>query len=203
MKICKGIDISLAEPSSDVKPRVGKGFLFLLVVSSAILISAAYPPFDLEILAWIGLAPLLFALRQRGFFAAAGLSFLYGFLFAIGVFGWAIKVHEIGLLSFSMWLIPFSLYFLVFGLFYRLFTINIGSWILIGAPALWVTLEYVRSNLFFLAWPWNLLGHSQYLFLPAIQITDITGVYGVSFLMMMVNQLLSQVPDLFHLQKGY
>ena len=51
----KGIDISLDESSSVVKPWVRKGFLFLLVVASAILISAAYPPFDLEILAWIGL----------------------------------------------------------------------------------------------------------------------------------------------------
>ena len=112
----------MAESSSDVKPRVRKGFLFLLAVASAILICAAYPPFDLEILAWIGLAPLLYALRQTGLFAAAGLSFMYGLLFVIGVFGWAINVSEISLLSFLIWLIPFSLYFLVFGLLYRLFS---------------------------------------------------------------------------------
>ena len=72
---------------------------------------------------------------------------------------------------------------------------------MIGAPALWVTLEYVRSNLFFLAWPWNLLGHSQYLYLPVIQIADIAGVYGISFLMVMVNQFLSQVPEFFIFRK--
>lgn len=191
------IGVSLIKNSTVVKPGAKKGFFFLLPLTSALLITAAYPPFDLKILAWIGLAPLLYALRRTGFFAAAGLSFIYGFLFAIGVFGWAVKLSEISLLSFILWLFPFSLYFLVFGVLYRLFSRNIGSWILLGAPALWVTLEYVRSNLFFLAWPWNLLGHSQYLCLPVIQIADIVGVYGISFLMVMANQVLSLVPELF------
>ena len=52
---------------------------------------------------------------------------------------------------------------------------------------------------FFLALPWNLLAHSQYRNLPVIQIADVTGVYGISFLMVMVNQLLSQLPDSAHL----
>ena len=183
-----------------VKPGVRKGFLFLLPAVSALLISAAYPPFDVEMLAWIGLAPFFYALRRTGPVAGAGLSFMYGLLFVFGVFGWAINVSEISLPSFFIWLIPFSLYFLVFGVLYRLFSRNIGSWILIGAPALWVTLEYVRSNLFFLAWPWNLLGHSQYLYLPVIQIADIAGVYGISFLMVMVNQVLSRLPELLLLR---
>ena len=183
--------------------RLRKFVIFLLPLISAFLISAAYPPYDFWMLGWIGLAPLLYALRQTGLFGTAGLSFMYGLLFILGVFGWgAVNVREINLLSFLIWLIPFSLYFLVFGLLYRLLSRNIGSWILVGAPALWVTVEYVRSNLFFLAWPWNLLGHSQYLYLPAIQIADIAGVYGISFIMVMVNEALSRFPDLFPIRNG-
>jgi apolipoprotein N-acyltransferase len=66
---------------------------------------------------------------------------------------------------------------------------------IIAAPAVWVAIEFVRSNLFFLSWPWNLLGHSQYQYLSVIQIADITGVYGISFMLVMVNQVVSYLPD--------
>jgi apolipoprotein N-acyltransferase len=59
-------------------------------------------------------------------------------------------------------------------------------------PSLWVILEYIRSHLF-TGFPWALLGYSQYLNLPIIQIADITGVWGVSFLVMMVNVLIYSV----------
>ena len=51
---------------------------------------------------------------------------------------------------------------------------------LLGA-ALWVTLEMIRCR-FLSGFPWNLLGSSQYSMIPLIQISSITGVYGISFL---------------------
>ena len=41
--------------------------------------------------------------------------------------------------------------------------------------------------------PWANLGHSQYLNLPFIQIADITGVYGLSFVVLLVNATLFTV----------
>jgi apolipoprotein N-acyltransferase len=178
-----------------------RGILFFLPIVSALLVTVAFPPFELGIVAWFGLAPLLFALRQRGSFEAAGLAFLFACLFGIGAFSWVHSIATINLVSFLVVLLAFSLYFVVFGLAYRLISRGIGSWIIIGAPALWVALEYARSNLFFLSFPWNLLGHSQYRYLPVIQIADITGVYGISFLIVMVNQFLSQLPDLVAIRK--
>ncbi len=168
-----------------------------MVIVSAFLLTAAFPPFDLGILAWFGLAPFLFALRQKGLPAAAGLGFMFGVFFGTGAFCWAKSVEAISLPSFLIWLCALSLYFAFFGFFYRLVCKSMGSWILIGAPCLWVVMEYMRSNLFFLAWPWNLLGHSQHDFLSIIQIADITGVYGISFVIIMFNQVLSQVPAYF------
>jgi apolipoprotein N-acyltransferase len=178
------------------------GLLFLLPVASALLVTASFPPFGLMILAWLGLSPLLFALRQKGFLVAAALGFLFGCVFGIGAFSWAVGIPPIRLSNFYLWLSAFSLYFLFFGLLYRLISARIGSWVIIGAPALWLVLEYVRSNLFFLAWPWNLLGHSQYCYLPVIQIADFTGVYGISFLIVTVNQCLSQIPDFIARRRG-
>jgi apolipoprotein N-acyltransferase len=56
---------------------------------------------------------------------------------------------------------------------------------LTGACA-WVALEYLRTYLFS-GFPWALLADSQVKALPLIQIASVTGVYGVSFLIVLVN----------------
>lgn len=51
----------------------------------------------------------------------------------------------------------------------------------ISCAALWVALEMVISR-FLGGFPWNLLGASQYRMIPMIQFASVTGIYGVSFL---------------------
>jgi apolipoprotein N-acyltransferase len=58
-------------------------------------------------------------------------------------------------------------------------------WSLTGA-AVWVALEMVRVRLFS-GFPWNPLGVSQFQLIPLIQIASVTGVYGVSFLVVWVS----------------
>jgi apolipoprotein N-acyltransferase len=58
-------------------------------------------------------------------------------------------------------------------------------WSLAGA-AVWVALEMIRAWLFG-GFPWNFLGASQYRMIPLIQIASVTGVYGVSFLVVWVS----------------
>src|SRR3972149_2981571 len=60
------------------------------------------------------------------------------------------------------------------------------------SPALWVTLEWLRGHLLS-GFPWALLGYSQYQVLPVIQIADMAGVYGVSFLLVTTNVALAQI----------
>ncbi len=54
------------------------------------------------------------------------------------------------------------------------------------APIVWVAMEYLRS-ITPLGFPWLLLGQSQYTIVNLIQISDLIGVYGVSFVLAMVN----------------
>jgi apolipoprotein N-acyltransferase len=85
------------------------------------------------------------------------------------------------------------------GLFVALYTAGL-AWLrksfpryaLLGAPFLWVTLEWLRTYLFS-GLPWDLLGYSQYQWLPVIQVADHTGVYGISFLVVLVNVALTDV----------
>ncbi|MDH5430090.1 MAG: apolipoprotein N-acyltransferase, partial [Nitrospirota bacterium] len=67
-----------------------------------------------------------------------------------------------------------------------------SSWLWLAAPALWVSLEYLRTYALS-GFPWMLLGYSQYQWLPVIQLSDMTGVYGVSFLVVMGNVAITSI----------
>jgi len=60
------------------------------------------------------------------------------------------------------------------------------------APVLWVTLEFSRSYVL-TGFPWSSIGYSQYRLLPLIKIADISGIYGVSFLVLAVNGALTDL----------
>ncbi|MFQ5412584.1 MAG: apolipoprotein N-acyltransferase, partial [Phycisphaerae bacterium] len=61
-----------------------------------------------------------------------------------------------------------------------------GFSVALAAPFAWVAFEYLRS-IGPTGFPWLLLGHSQYRVPVVIQISDLVGAYGVSFVLMMVN----------------
>jgi len=163
--------------------------LVLLTLASIVCVVLSFPPFDFGFLVYFGLAPLLLALRRSSLRQAVIISFMFGYLHGVGVFQWLPSVDGVELPVFFLLLAPiYSLYYLAFGLSYRLAAARTGRLILIIGPALWVTVEFARANLFFLSLPWNLLGHTQHSFLPVIQIAGITGVYGISFLLVLVNE---------------
>lgn len=150
--------------------------------------------FESGFLAWFCLLPFLYALRQASVITGAVLGFLFGYVYGYGTFSWLPATEGVSNAQFIFLIVPtFSLFYVAFGLLYSQIRPAIGSWIIIGGPALWVALEYARANFFFLSLPWNFIAHSQYRYLSLIQISDITGMYGISFLIVMVNQFLSQV----------
>jgi apolipoprotein N-acyltransferase len=85
-----------------------------------------------------------------------------------------------------------ALYFAFFGLIIRPSTRNSNVYCLIFIPSCWVILEYIRSYLF-TGFPWALLGYSQYLRPEIIQIADITGTWGVSFLLILSNTAIVEI----------
>ena len=84
-------------------------------------------------------------------------------------------------------------YWGLFGLALNFLTRRGGLSPVLTAPVIWVSMEYLRSHAGFLALPWALLGQSQYQLLPVIQMAAFTGVYGISFVIVMVNALLSEI----------
>lgn len=168
----------------------------LIAAGSGLLLSAAFPYADLSLLAWFALAPLFLTMRRRPFASGfvAGLAF-----FAVVLYWLNIVMTTYGGLS------PFfSLLAYLFLLLYLASYFAIATWAacrleallrlpcLVTLPILWVALEYLRGVLL-TGFPWALLGYSQQGFSLAIQTADVTGVYGVSLLLVAVNCALAWV----------
>jgi apolipoprotein N-acyltransferase len=64
--------------------------------------------------------------------------------------------------------------------------------LLLTLPVVWTALEYFRVQ-FGTGFGWYLLGYSQHRFLAVIQISDLGGVYTVSFLVAAVNGLIFEL----------
>jgi apolipoprotein N-acyltransferase len=163
----------------------------LLALIGGLLLSLSYPACNLEFLAFFAFIPLFFAIKNTSKGKAFLLAYITGVIFWLGTIYWLIHVTLPGLILLVLYL---SLYFGNFGLFFRYAIRNTQYSILntITIPTAWIFLEYLRSKLF-TGLPWALLGYSQYLNLPIIQIADITGVWGVSFLVMLVNVAIYQL----------
>ncbi|MCQ9208749.1 MAG: apolipoprotein N-acyltransferase, partial [Omnitrophica bacterium] len=160
-------------------------------ILSAVLLIVAYPKADLGFLAWFALVPWLFALQKEKPWRAFSLSYLAGLVFFGGILYW---ISYVSFLGFIVLIAYLALYFAVFGLISS-FLIVSGRRSLFNLfliPCAWVILEYIRSHLF-TGFGWAMLGYSQYRNLAIIQISDITGAYGVSFLLVLVNVAIWQI----------
>lgn len=160
---------------------------------SAVLLSLSFPNTNFEFLAWFGLVPLFLITKKQSTSKAFLFFYLTGVIFWSVIIYWLIHVTLPGLVLLVLYLAFY------FGLFGAIFSISSrllpsSAYSLLFIPSLWIILEYLRSRLF-TGFGWALLGYSQYLNLPLIQIADITGIWGISFLLVMVNVFIYLVID--------
>jgi len=179
--------------------------IFLCFASSALTL-LCFPQFNLSILAWIALAPLAYLVVEL----QPEHPFLWGWLSGTtayaGILSWLIVTFQAAhqsLLLATAALLALAAYL---GFFWgawawflsvipakagiqsvvrRWTPASAGVTTLAGAAA-WVALEYLRTYLF-TGFPWTLLGDSQIHSLPMVQIASLTGVYGVSFLLVVTS----------------
>ncbi|MFM8365127.1 MAG: apolipoprotein N-acyltransferase [Verrucomicrobiota bacterium] len=174
---------------------------------SGVLLGLCYPPADLGNLVWIALAPLAWAVwfsppaARRAWLRLAGLGYLCGLVFfAMSAF-WLTTLTWPGYLLLVLY---FAAYFAAWTLFAGLLVSKNtdasepSPWLrsfhnlrvcVLGAAG-WTALEWLRG-IIFPAFGWNGLGIAQHANIPLIQIADITGVGGISFLIAMANLMLA------------
>jgi apolipoprotein N-acyltransferase len=147
--------------------------------------------------AWFALVPLFLCLENKTITQSFRIGWITGFVAFLGMLYWVIlAMHRYGgipilvsLIILGALTLYLSLYTGGFAALLSMVQKRTGWSVLILAPPLWVSLEYIRSVLL-TGFPWENLGYSQYNALPVIQIADALGVYGVSFLVVMVNSLI-------------
>ena len=180
----------------------------LLLCSGVVLYIAAFFPAVWGSTAWLAVCPFYLALSDktptRGFWVGA----MYGLLMSAGLAGWASAI-ESGPFSPEMigTLARLGLSFgLSYGFVAALSCLLLRSdWPLLrwmGMPAVWVSGELVRTSLQ-AGFHWDLLGYTQYQILPLIQIADVTGVYGLSFLLALSGYVVAECVMSLSLQRPF
>jgi len=170
----------------------------LLSVLSAIFLILSFPKTSLWFLAWISLVPLFLAIQNDASLKPLK-SFLYGtitgLLANLGILYWLVPTFSaagetkfIGIFVLLLLSLYLALYYGLFCLFYSLLT----TYYLPLTAFIWVSLEFLRTHLF-TGFPWAQLGYSQWNNLPIIQISEFTGIYGVSFLVVLVNLIIVKI----------
>jgi apolipoprotein N-acyltransferase len=116
------------------------------------------------------------------------LSFIAGVISFAFIFEWVFEVPGYKILHHFLLGLYLGPFFGIFGLFVSLITERRGcTFAAFAAPFIWVSLEYVRSNLGFMAFPYAWLGYTQHEHPLVIQIASVAGAHGVSFLLALVN----------------
>ena len=200
----------------------------LAVVTGALLV-AAYPKFDLGFVTWFALIPLFYATRERTPREGFWIGWLAGFVFFFFVFNWIRHVTSAGwpemehFMAALTWLwgeavvallaaylaIYFGLWGATASAAWRRFNsgnagANLALMLLLAAA--WVAQEWLRGWVI-TGFPWNKLGDSQHAntgaALDLAQIADVTGVYGISFVLCIFNFGIVLTIEKFRRDRGF
>lgn len=167
----------------------------LLAVLSGVMLTASFPPSTMSWMAWFAVVPLLISLENESASNAFRLGFIAGLAHYLTLIYWIINVISayggLNLITSSAILLLLCLYLSLYpGVFAILFIgLKTSIFRALLTAGSWVSLEFLRATLL-TGFPWCLMGYSQFNSLKLIQITDIAGVYGVSFLILMTNALI-------------
>jgi apolipoprotein N-acyltransferase len=186
-----------ARPSPHTTAKTPIGFLpVVLAVLSGSFLFLSFPRWEFYFLAWVAFVPLFFAVQNQPASKSFLLGWIAGVVYFAGTLSWVtISMHDYGkvpwIISYFLMLLLVSFLALYVGLFAALLrTPAHRHWsLLLLAPVLWTTLEWVRGH-FLTGLPWADLAYSQYRFLSAIQIADIGSVYAVGSVILLVNAAL-------------
>ncbi len=180
-----------------IKQNKNAKYIFLVILSGVIS-NLSYPEFNLFFIQFFSLIPLFYVIYNVKKTSHAFLfGALYGIVFHFILLFWLKIFHP---LSLPALLLGFAIYFGINLFLCKLFILHFPTLRLLIIPSVWTLIEYIRS-IGFLGFPWGLTAHSQWNFLPFIQISEIFGMWIVSFLVILINLLILEYILLF--QKKY
>ena len=161
----------------------------LLAMGSGAALGFAFPNYNLWPLAWIALAMLIVASYGVRLREAPLYGFLHGQVFYPVVLPWVETVmRQYG--NISPWIS--GAFVCAIGTFGGLFCMIFSTGIAAAsrrskllacalAPFLWTAVEYIRSNFWIFGSSWDLSGYPLTRNLAFLQLTAVTGIYGLCF----------------------
>jgi apolipoprotein N-acyltransferase len=181
-------------PTLTEPPVRWHGRTFAWGVAGAIATWTAFPPLEWWPAAWV--APILWLLlirrRELGGRRPYLALWLAGFVYFGMLFYWIALPHwsaKFGWIVLSAYL---ACYLPAFIGLARVAVHRLGLSLIFAGPIVWTAMELVRAYLF-TGFLMGALGHTQYAWLELIQISDLVGAYGVSFLVMFVAACLARL----------
>jgi apolipoprotein N-acyltransferase len=158
-----------------------KLFLSLL---TGLFLSLAFPPLKLGFLAYWGLIPFFYLLRDLSYKEAMKWGYLTGLFLNIGTLYWISWVTLPGTIAAILYL---PVYLVLYAALHTFIRKRIGEkYLLIWIPFLWTGIEFIRS-IGVLGFPWTSLAYTQTYYLALIQYATYTSIYGVSFWVVLIN----------------
>jgi apolipoprotein N-acyltransferase len=172
---------------------------YLLAIGAGLLLTAAFPKISIAGCAWIAPALMMAAAHGKRGGDAFRVGYVAGLTHFLSSLYWLLLIPVTGYpilgwiaLGAYVALYPATWVWLISNSKFQIPNTESWNrrvlWSLAGA-AVWVALEMVRLRLFS-GFPWNPLGASQFQLIPLIQIASVTGVYGVSFLVVWISMSL-------------
>ncbi len=181
----------------------------LLALTSGVALALAYPSFNIPLLGWIAPALLIVAVLGEGL----RFAFLLGWLQGAAYYGMSLPwfyavMRQYGPLPVIQAGAVFALVIVATSLFHAAFAAAI-AWLgkfaperaCLAAPFVWVAMEFAMMHLPAIGFPWNLLGYVAAGNLALVQMTEITGIFGLSLLVAAYNGLAAWAVLQFSQQK--
>ena len=166
---------------------------WIAAITGGILVFLGYAGFDRFYLEWICLVPVLWAIRNQRPGRAFRIGWLAGIVMNIGGFYWAIQMFRefagmpwpLAALGMLLLATANGFLFAAWAWATRLITRDTGWSVAWVSPVVWTALEKFWPEIF----P-NYLGASQYRLPLVTQVADLTGILGVTFIVVYFNSTL-------------
>lgn len=178
---------------------------YFAAVLSGLGLTFCFPDAHLWPIAFFVLVPLLVSIRDKTAKASFIIGFLTGFIHFCTLIYWIVPtLNQYGGLHPAIAAAALILLCSYLSLYPALFAVLVNryrfhkSYSALMIAALWVGLEYIRTYAF-TGFSWGALGYSQFTNLWLLQTADISGVYGISFIIVLTNAVLAQIFCLRHL----
>ncbi len=174
-----------------------KPALLAAAAASSVLFALALPnevfAYGMPVLGFLALVPLYFAMGAAPSYGFAALAAgLYGALHHALSSYWLYFFKDFALFTIGATTLAYFVVYAVFGLYLAFFLKKTGPYRPMAFALLWTCFEFLKST-GFLGYPWGLLPYTQTEVLPLLQIADVTGIYGLSFLLALANAVLAEV----------